>query len=187
MKKTMNFLLLSCLTTALFAETPAPKETAPAPQTGPINCEYHFSKDTKVIDPSQMQTWSKNATLQLFTFNNAQFKDQLSALKNCFTEQGWQGFNTAFEKSGNLNAIQSKQLSVSSELKGDTSLQVVKDNQWKSTSPIEVTYQNKEQKLNQSLTVNLLITRKPSGDLGIMQVIAVPKKPNEQKSTPTPP
>lgn len=183
MKKATAWILLSCLSNLSFAEdVKATAPVQPAPQAGPINCEYHFPKEIKVIEPSQIETWSKNAVMQLFTFDQDKLNNQLASLKNCFTDQGWQGFNSAFEKSGNLNAIKSKQLTVSSELKGNTSLQVVKDNQWKASAPIEVTYRNKEQKITQALTVNLLITRKPSGDLGIMQVIAVPVK-KESAST----
>jgi hypothetical protein len=43
---------------------------------------------------------------------------------------------------------------------------------------MQVTYQNQEQKVNQTLTVNMLLTRKSSGDLGIIQIVAIHVKPS---------
>ena len=53
---------------------------------------------------------------------------------------------------------------------------MIKDNQWKASVPLQVVYQNDKEKLTQLLTVNLLIGRKISGDLGIMQMIATPQQ-----------
>jgi len=39
---------------------------------------------------------------------------------------------------------------------------------------LQVVYQNDKEKLTQKLNVDLLIGRKMSGDLGIMQMIAIP-------------
>jgi len=165
------FVTLLCLPYLSYAEAPI------KPSTGtPINCEYHLPKDLKVVDPALVKTWSTNAAIQAFTFDHTQLDTQLTALKGCFTEQGWQGFNSAIQKSGNLNSIKSKQLMVFSKLNGDAILNIVKDNQWKMTIPIQVTYQNQEQKINQTLTINMLLTRKTSGDLGIMQIVAIPVK-----------
>lgn len=192
--KHLPFILLTCIPFISFADTPKPA-TAPVQTTqqaaGPVNCDYHFAKDMKVIDTSLIETWSKNAALQAFNFEPTKLDVQLASLKACFTDQGWQGFNLALQKSGNLQAIKSKQLVVSSESTGNPTLNAIKDNQWKITLPMQVTYHNAEQKLNQSLTINLLITRKSSGDLGIMQIVAVPIKtmqntPGAQKPTPTP-
>jgi hypothetical protein len=161
------------LSVILFPVIGFAEEATPLPT---IDCNYQFAKDMTTIDPAVIEVWSKNATTALFTFDNTNLTKQLEALKLCFTEQGWQSFNAAFQKSGNLDAIKSRQLSVSSSIKGQTSIQTTKDNQWKISLPIEVVYQNKDNKITQSLTVHLLVTRKPSGGLGILQVIATPEK-----------
>lgn len=181
-----GFALLSILVlpTLSFAE----ETTANTPSALPtIDCTYQFSKDVTTIDAGVIETWAKHAAIKLFTFNNAELTKQLDALKLCFTDQGWQGFNAAFQKSGNLDAIKSRQLTVSATLKGDLSIQVNKDNQWKVSVPMDVVYQNKDNKIDQSLTVSLLITRKSTGGLGILQVIAVPQqKAGQPDSTATP-
>ena len=156
----------------------------PAPQISAVmDCQTHFPKDTKVIDLTIMERWATTAALQSFRFDPATIEPQLLALKPCYTDQGWQGFNDALKKSGNLDAIKSKQLIVSSQLRGKANLQAVKDNQWKITIPLQVIYHNTQQKITQSLTVDLLISRKASGDLGIMQVIAIPIKTAEAPAT----
>jgi hypothetical protein len=42
--------------------------------------------------------------------------------------------------------------------------------------PLQVVYQNTEEKLTQQLTVDVLVGRKPNGDLGILQMVATPNK-----------
>ena len=134
----------------------------------------HVPKDTKIIAPDLVEHWATQAALQSFHFEATPIAPQLLSLKPCYTDQGWQGFNDAFKKSGNLEAITSRHLTVSSQPKSKITVQVIKDNQWKTSIPLEIIYQNKDQKLTQSLTVDLLINRKASGDLGIMQLIAIP-------------
>ncbi len=182
--KRRSLVIFLCATSsfASFADTAvaptAPTTQAtPAPQTLPtMDCHYHFSKDMKTIDLALVKQWAEKAVVQSFDFNSTSIDNELLALKSCFTDQGWQGFDQAFNASGNLNAIKKQQLAVSSQLNGKASVQFVKDNQWKASLPLQVTYQNKEHKLVQALTVDLLISRKSSGDLGIMQLIAIPSK-----------
>jgi hypothetical protein len=172
-------LPMTCLAAAPAPEA-APQATTPAaaipPSPGEINCHYVFPTTTNTIDPSHIETWVTQAALQAFQFNPSTIDTQLLAIKPCFTEQGWQGFNDALKKSGNLDAIKSKQLVVSSQLNGKASLETTKDGQWKSTVPVQVTYQNKTQKISQSLTIDLIIYQKTDGTLGIMQLIAMPVK-----------
>ncbi len=172
--------ILVYLPIACFAVDATPAQPSPSSSLPTIDCNYQFSKDATTIDPTVIETWSKHAALQLFTFNNAELPAQLSALKNCFTEQGWQGFNTAFQKSGNLDAIKARQLVVSATIKGEVTIQVTKDNQWKVSLPMDVVYQNKDNKIDQSLTVSLLIIKKPTGGLGLLQIVAVPLIKSDQ-------
>ncbi|NSL17842.1 DotI/IcmL/TraM family protein [Tatlockia micdadei] len=120
--------------------------------------------------------WAEKAAEQSFDFDYNTMDSQLAALKSCYTEQGWQGFNDALQKSGNLNAIKSQQLTVSSMVNGESKITELKDNQWKVIIPMQVVYQNDKEKLTQPLTVNLVVGRKISGDLGIMQMIAIPSQ-----------
>lgn len=178
--------------------TTAPKGVAPAPITAPspvpgpeaiksssvptptpepvINCKYRIPADTSTIQQSLISTWAGKAAVQSFEFNPATIDEELIDLKSCYTDQGWQGFNDALKKSGNIEAIKAQHLTVSSQVDGEVKVTVVKDNQWKVNVPVQVVYQNDKEKLTQLLTIDLLIGRKISGDLGIMQMIAAPRQ-----------
>lgn len=147
-----------------------PAAAAPLPQL--VNCNYHIPAETTHVDQALVTQWSEKAAIQSFSFDHHLIDDQLTKLKACYTDQGWQGFNTALQTSGNLNAIKSQQLIVSSSLSGEIKINEVKENQWKVAVPLQVIYQNHQEKVPQQLTVNLLVGRKISGDLGIMQMIA---------------
>jgi len=150
--------------------------TQPAQITTPvINCDYKIPAQIKKIDQSLVLQWSEKATTQAFDFNPDTIDSQMQKLQACFTEQGWAGFNTALQKSGNLEAIKSQKLNVSSQVEGQSSMMEAKDNKWKITIPLQVVYQNDKEKVTQLLSVDLTVTRKPNGDLGIIQMIASPR------------
>lgn len=194
--------------------TPGPKlptpDSPPKPETGAvepetqgaassaplsppsINCNYHIPAETTKIEQTIVLQWAKKAAQQSFELDHKNVEQQLANLKACYTDQGWQGFNDALQKSGNLNAIKTQQLVVNSNISGETKINEVKDNQWKVSLPMQVIYQNGQDKLTQALTVNVVVGRKMSGDLGIMQLIAMPQqanlpmtKQNEEQTKPT--
>lgn len=141
----------------------------------PINCDYKIPAETKVIDQTLVLTWSEQAVTQAFDFDPASLDAQLQKLQACFTDQGWQGFNTALQKSGNVDAIKTQNLTVSSQLDGQAQVTEATANEWKITLPLQVVYQNSKEKVTQLLNVNVTIGRKVSGDLGITQMIATPR------------
>lgn len=159
-------------TTTTTAATPAP---APAPQPT-LNCHYHIENGTHVEDAIILQ-WAEKATEQSFTLSAQGMNSQLDELKNCYTEQGWTGFYDALQKSGNITAINSRNLSSNAMLDGQPEMIGSKGEQWTVSMPLQVVYQNDKEKLTQNLNVRVVIGRKPSGDLGIMQLIATPKEP----------
>lgn len=167
------------------AQTPqGTQQQVPVQQTAPaIDCNYKIPAGTKV-EQSLLLTWSEKATTQAFDFNPASVDAQMEQLKACFTEQGWISFSSALQKSGNIEAIKSQKLTVSSQMDGQVQLNDIKENQWKLTLPLQVVYQNDKEKVTQLLNVNLTVARKINGDLGISQIIATPRasvttQPNE--------
>jgi Type-IV b secretion system, inner-membrane complex component len=158
-------------TEALPSIQPAPPATA----TAVINCDYKIPPQTKVIDQSLILSWSQQAVIQAFSFSPDTLDVQMQKLQACFTDQGWSGFSSALQKSGNLDSIKSQKLNVSSQMDGTAFVTEATDSQWKVTVPLTVTYQNDKEKVNQLLSVNLVVTRKPTGDLGITQMIATPR------------
>lgn len=156
----------------------APVQAQPAaqPSAAPIiNCDYKIPATTKNIEQSLVLSWAEKATAQSFAFTPTTLDDQMKKLQNCFTEQGWTGFNSALEKSGNLEAIKNQHLTVSSQMDGQATMDDATDNQWKVTLPLQVVYQNDKEKVTQLLDIKLTVGRKVSGDLGITQMIATPR------------
>ncbi|TAL62446.1 MAG: type IV secretion protein IcmL [Legionella sp.] len=141
----------------------------------PINCDYHIPAQTKQVDQSVVITWSEQAALQAFDFDPNLIDSQLQKLKTCFTDQGWTSFDSALQKSGNVEAIKSQHLMVSSQVDGQVQVVESNNNQWKLTLPLQVVYQNDKEKVTQLLNINLTVGRKITGDLGIMQMVAAPR------------
>ncbi len=150
-------------------------EASPKPTTPIINCEYHIPDTTTTIDNNIVTQWAEHALIQAFDFDPKTMDAQITKLKTCFTDQGWLGYIDALQKSGNDKAIKAQNFVVSSQVDGKIIFNHPKDNQWNITLPLEVVYQNPQEKLTQSLLVDLLIERKINGDLGIAQLVAKPK------------
>lgn len=165
-------------TTTTKAATPTTMPTAPAI----IDCKYKISSTTKKIDNAIVKQWAEKAAQQTFDFDAATLDKQMAELKACYTVEGWESFNNAMQQSGNLKVIQTQKLQVSSMVNGTIIVNEEKDNQWKVTIPMQVVYQNENEKLTQGLVIDLLVGRKISGDLGIMQIIASPRQPESSKT-----
>lgn len=202
-KKLLSPLLIAFLGTQVNAAEPvvvndATKENitstvaAPPPAHEPsMDCNYHIPATQTAIDAAMITAWAEKAAMQSFTFAPTTIQNQLEMLKACYTEQGWKGFNDALQKSGNIDSIKNQQLNVSAQVDGTPNINTVKDGQWKVTLPMQIVYQNDKEKVTQRLSVSILIGRQPSGDLGIMQLVAT-AKPDETPaadktaSTPSP-
>lgn len=197
MKKTILWSALATLiSTQVYAADPTPPATPPAaPQSEPstlpaapaaqvtpapapsavIDCNYKIPAQVKTVEQSVVLAWSQKAVIQAFSFAPNTLDAQMQQLQACFTEQGWTGFSSALKKSGNVEAIKSQSLTVSSHVDGQGFITDAKDNQWKVTLPLVVVYQNEKEKVSQLLSVDLTVNRKPTGDLGITQMIATPR------------
>jgi hypothetical protein len=169
---------------AVDKKAPAPDMSANSSVPDTIDCSYQLSSQTTQVDPLLVTKWATKAAEQSFTFESTQLDAQIEKLKACYTPQGWQSFYDALKKSGNLTAITSQSLSVSAMVDGEANISENNGNEWKLTIPLQVVYQNKQQKLTQSLSLDVLVGRKASGDLGIMQMVAVPKQNTTTSVTP---
>lgn len=137
-----------------------------------INCDYQIPEGTATIDEQLVVTWAQNAAIQSFDFNSASLEAQLDKLKSCYTEKGWENFRGALDKSGNIEAIKSQNLVMSSKVNGQTKLIGSRNNLWDIELPLKVVYRNKQSQATQYLHVNLTMKRKPAGKFGIMRINA---------------
>ncbi len=130
----------------------------------------------QTIDVSTIQAWAQEAAIQLFSVEKGKLDDHLKNLEDhCFTSTGYASFIEALKVSKNLDAINSLQLAVSSSVDKtdvkDNKMKIVSKNMWRVTVPLTVVYQNDKNKLTQSMSVDITVT-KTNDKLGIEQVIA---------------
>lgn len=149
-----------------------------------INCNSRISPETMSINHDFILSWAEYAVTQSFDFNLASLDTQLQKLQSCYTKKGWVGFAAALQKSGNIDAIKTKNLTVSSELDGSAQLLDANDTQWKIILPLKVVYQNDQEEEVHFLNIYLTIGWKNAYGLGITQMIATPRSaPLSQKVT----
>ncbi|MDP3705481.1 MAG: DotI/IcmL family type IV secretion protein [Legionellaceae bacterium] len=179
--------LLILLSSATYADNETTPVAAPAPAKTPetttklaavppiIDCHLQIPP-TSPVPIDVVASWSEKAILQAFDYNNTNLDAQMNELKTCFTDQGWQGYNDALTQSGNMKAVKTQKLTVSGQAQGKAQASLVKgkENQWTVNMPLQVVYQNDTEKLTQILKIDLIVTRKVSGELGIAQIIAAP-------------
>ncbi|WP_051131810.1 DotI/IcmL family type IV secretion protein [Legionella tunisiensis] len=147
-------------------------QTTATQQPAVINCDYNISTGTTSLDQAFVLSWAEYAAMQSFRFNSESIDTQLQQLQSCFTEEGWIEFKTAMYKSGNIEAIKTLQLTMSSEINGHAQLLESNNNQWKITLPLKVLYQSDKGKVGQIININLTVGRKITGDLGIRRMVA---------------
>jgi intracellular multiplication protein IcmL len=129
--------------------------------------------------PSILQ-WANSAAVAAFSYNFVNYRQQLQAASEFFTPEGWQAFLNSLTASNNLQAVTSKKLVVSAVATGAPVVlqQGVLNGQysWRVQMPLLVTYQSVEQVSQQSLIVNMLITRVSTltsvRGIGIAQFVA---------------
>jgi len=171
------------LLTQAFADTTQQEANKPSVTPMPakqqtINCQYKLTVPASELSSAVLLKWASHAAQQAFDFDYTKIDQQITALEPCFTKNGWASFNKAMTESGNIAAIKEQQFQVKSKPNGTPKLIESKDNKWQVMLPLEVTYQNKEQKLTQDLYINLNIGLQISGNLGINQIIASTQKPS---------
>ncbi|QMT59140.1 DotI/IcmL family type IV secretion protein [Legionella sp. PC997] len=140
-----------------------------------INCDYKIPEEMTKVDEDLIIKWAEYATTQSFDFNSLSIPSQLKKLESCYTATGWENFKSALEKSGNIEAIQSQNFTMTSKVDGQIKLIRTKNNQWNIELPLKVVYQNKQINVTQFLNVNLTMVRKLSGEFGIMRIVAALK------------
>lgn len=185
MKLCAKLLLTSSLiTTVSYADPVAiSNQPVPAPTTTPqpavvIDCKYKPAEDA-TVSKELLTKWANHAAKSAFSYSYQSIDTDLSKLKPCFTSKGWQSFNKALTKSGNIAAIKEQQLSVTSDVVGKTTVISDTPKNWKVVVPLTVSYKNTQQNLSQPMQVTLDIGMKINGELGINQVIASAKNSSD--------
>jgi intracellular multiplication protein IcmL len=136
--------------------------------------------DDPVMSVNQVLTWSTNAITKAYTFSFANYRQELQSSRDLFTTEGWEGFQTALQESGNLKAVVDSKFVTTAAPRGAPVVvgegYISGRYAWKIEVPILVTYQSANKRQTQDLLVQAIIVRRselehPQG-IGIAQIIA---------------
>src|SRR6056297_988762 len=136
--------------------------------------------DQPNLSTASLLQWANTAAVAAFSYNFVNYRQELQAASEFFTAEGWDAYLQSLKDSDNLVAVQQKKLVVSAVATGAPIINQsgVVDGRytWQIQMPLLVTYQSLSQITEQSLMVNMVITRistldSPRG-IGIAQFIA---------------
>lgn len=132
-------------------------------------------------DSSVLQ-WANQAAIASYSYNFVNYRKELQAASEFYTDIGWQQFMSALESSNNLAAVKAKKLIVSAVA---TQAPVILKKgilngsySWRVQMPLLVTYQSASQFTQENYMMTMLIQRvstfnNPRG-IGISQVVVGP-------------
>ena len=134
-----------------------------------------------------LKKWSVYVSMKTFGLSDDSLDNTLRELTECFTTSGWNQFNDALNKSGNLKLIKTNHLSSDTHLIGQVVVQQQKEQQtWTSEIPLRVVYQNDKQKISQQINVHLRFSQLPNSKLAVMQIVGLPMHRNDIKTSTLP-
>jgi intracellular multiplication protein IcmL len=128
----------------------------------------------------EVLNWAASAITKSWTLSFASYQTQLQDIRRDYTDEGWSGFQSELDRTGNLKQIiASKYVTTATP----TGAAVITDQglvdgryAWRVELPILVTYQSASGKASQALTIEATVVRRSESEnprgLGIAQVIA---------------
>lgn len=133
-----------------------------------------------LVSDAALLSWVTETVTRAHTYDYANWRQQLQDVSDSFTPAGWSNFQKALVESGNLKAIERKQLVLTAVPSGApviTARGVLNGSySWQIEVPILVSYQSSSETLNTPLMVKVLVQRVPTSDstkgIGIAQFVA---------------
>jgi intracellular multiplication protein IcmL len=116
-----------------------------------------------VVSPTALLQWATETAMMASSYNFVNYRDALQTLQNRFTADGWRNFEEALRSSRMLETVIAKKLVVSAVATGAPVILeqgIINGNySWKVSLPILVTFQSSTESTQQSLVVNMIISR----------------------------
>lgn len=124
--------------------------------------------DKPMVSAAALRQWANRAAVRAYTYDFVHYRGQLEVASEYFTPTGWRSFERSLMSSRNLKTVISKKLVVGAVATGAPVIldQMVIHGRyaWKVSMPLLVTYQSASMRTQQSLIVNMVITRVPTID-----------------------
>jgi intracellular multiplication protein IcmL len=116
-----------------------------------------------VISPTALLQWATETSMMASSYNFVNYRDALQTLQNRFTADGWRNFEQALKDSRMLETVIAKKLVVSAVATGAPVILeqgVINGSYtWRVSLPILITYQSASETTQQSLIVNMWVSR----------------------------
>ena len=151
MKKINKFIYIATLATTTFA---------------------NISQD--VNSNAEVLAWASEAAIASYTYNALSYTKQFENLKAKFTNEGWNNFEEALKKSGNLNEVINNGVVVSAFRSNPAEIESYSEKNsistWVVKVPTQVTYENGYVKIEQDMETYLTISSNNDGKLLIQNI-----------------
>lgn len=136
--------------------------------------------DRPNVSTKALLSWVTLAATSTFTFDFFNYKDQLQAIQDYFTEDGFTSFMASLETTGTLSTIEEKKLILSAVAIGPaivlTEEEIGTKRNWRIQVPLIVRYQSANVDETRTQVVEVLVTQVSTEDapkgIGIAQYIA---------------
>lgn len=137
----------------------------------PLNIPY--------VSQDFILNWASKAVSKAFTLNSRDYREQLTEIKDYFTDIGYEEFTRTLSESGQLNFILSKALVVGAV---PQSVPVIENEAilqgsyaWKIRVPVRVTYSAGKESSDKTFMITIVIVRRPTHEnpygIGINQFL----------------
>jgi len=120
--------------------------------------------NNSTANDDQVINWATNSVISTYSYNALSYEKQMTDLSSLFTTKGWENFEDALKKSGNLESVKKNQLVVTAYKKGQAKIisfsKDKKNDTWVVKVPLSVTYINEYIKVDQQVESYVTITSK---------------------------
>ena len=66
--------------------------------------------NSSIANDDQVINWATNSVISTYSYNALSYEKQMTDLSSLFTTKGWENFENALKKSGNLESVKKNQL-----------------------------------------------------------------------------
>jgi len=142
--------------------------------------------DRPNVSNKALLNWVTLAATATFTFDFVNYQDQLKAVQDYFTLDGYDNFITSLQNANILSTIEEKKLVLSAVAIGPaivlTETEVGSNHTWRVQVPLLVRYQSASVNETRLQIVDVLVTQVPTSDapkgIGIAQYVAQEETPD---------
>lgn len=126
------------------------------------------------ISNAEVLAWASEVAVSSYTYNALSYTKQFANLKTKFTNDGWNNFEDALKKSGNLNEVINNGVVVSAYRSSPAEIESYSEKNsistWVVKVPTQVTYETGYVKIEQDMDTYLTISQNNDGKLLIQNI-----------------